>query len=90
MQSDEQYTSVKDELAAASKVLNTKYNFIFVDNAGNNGALEHFGIKVAETPAFCIHDQSNDNKFVSKNAEPATLTAWLGDYEVIIYHLLPL
>lgn len=73
---------MKQALTTASATLKADFNFIFADNAGNGGALEHFGIKVEDTPAFCIHEQSTDAKFVSKKSDPAALVAWLGEFKV--------
>lgn len=73
---------MKEALTTASATLKADFNFIFADNAGNGGALEHFGLKVEDTPAFCIHEQSTDAKFVSKKADPATLVAYLTDFKV--------
>lgn len=81
-QDDETWAPVKEALIAASKTLAADYNFIIVENAGNDGALDYFGLKAPDTPALVIHDQANDAKFVSKNVGAEALIPWLEEFTV--------
>ena len=74
---------MKDAIAAASKgEFKDKLSFIFAEVAGNDGALEYFGLKSKDTPAFVIQDQKNDAKFVSKKVEIGDLGKWLAEFQV--------
>lgn len=82
VQEDAAWAPVKEALITASKALASEYNFIIVENAGNDGALDYFGLKAPDTPAFVIHDQAGDAKFVSKNAGAEALLPWLEQFKV--------
>ena len=75
--------AMKDAIAAASKgEFRDKLSFIFADVAGNDGALEYFGLKSKDAPAFVIQDQKNDAKYVSKQVEIGDLGKWLAEFQV--------
>ena len=73
---------MKEALIEASKELAAAFNFILVENAGNDGALDYFGLKAPDTPALVIHDQTKDAKFVSKNVGAEALLPWLEEFKV--------
>ena len=81
-QKDSSHDALKEALVAESKSRRDELNFIYVDPTGNDGALEYFGLKQKDTPAFVIHDQGKDAKFISRNVEIGSLPSWLDDFKV--------
>ena len=43
--------------------------------------MQFFGVTADDTPAFVIHDQASDAKYVKRAAAPADLAAWLVDFQ---------
>lgn len=46
------------------------------------GAMQYFGIKDSDTPAFAIHDSASDSKYLLAKASPEDLTSFVAEYEV--------
>ncbi len=82
MQKDSSHDTLKEALIAESKSRREQLNFIYVDPTGNDGALEYFGLKQKDTPAFVIHDQGKDAKFISRNVDAGSLPSFLDDFKV--------
>ena len=82
LQKDSSHDAIKEELIATSKARREDLSFIYVEPTGNDGALEYFGLKAKDTPAFVIHDQSKDAKFVNKNVAAGSLSDWLDEFKV--------
>lgn len=70
----------KEALIEAGKTAD-KVAMIYAEVEGNEGALDFFGIKAKDTPAFVIHDQAGDGKFVLDGAEASALPQFLKDFE---------
>ena len=81
-QKDSSHDAIKEELTTISKAQREELNYIYVDPTGNDGALEYFGLKAKDTPAFVIHDQGKDAKYVSKNVAAGSLGRWLDEFKV--------
>ena len=41
-----------------------------------------FGLEDADYPAFAIHDQANDGKFISKNVKAGSVKKYVKDFLV--------
>jgi len=82
LQKDSSHDAIKEELTSISKARREELNYIYVDPSGNDGALEYFGLKSKDTPAFVIHDQGKDAKYVSKNIAAGSLGSWLDEFKV--------
>ncbi|KAK9865288.1 hypothetical protein WJX84_012094 [Apatococcus fuscideae] len=54
---------------------------VFIETGGNAQALQYFGIEAKDTPAFVIHDQNNNAKYISFNTKPSKLPGFVSDYE---------
>jgi len=81
-QKDSSHDAIKEELTSISKARREELNYIYVDPSGNDGALEYFGLKSKDIPAFVIHDQGKDAKYVSKNIAVGSLGSWLDEFKV--------
>lgn len=46
------------------------------------GAMQYFGIKDTDTPAYAIHDAGSNSKYLLANASPEDLTSFVAEFEV--------
>ena len=46
------------------------------------GAMQYFGIKDTDTPAYAIHDASSNSKYLLAKASPEDLTSFVAEFEV--------
>lgn len=81
LQKDSSHDAIKEELTATSKARREEMSFIYVEPTGNDGALEYFGLKAKDMPAYVIHDQTKDAKFVNKNIAAGSLSGWLDEFK---------
>ncbi|KAK9805676.1 hypothetical protein WJX72_011398 [[Myrmecia] bisecta] len=58
-----------------------KVNVLFVETGANAGALSFFGLKEEDCPAYVIHDQAGNAKFIAKSVKPGDLTKFMSDFE---------
>ncbi|KAK9841395.1 hypothetical protein WJX74_005077 [Apatococcus lobatus] len=54
---------------------------VFIETGANAQALQFFGIEAKDAPAFVIHDQNNNAKYVSFKTSPSKLPKFVSDYE---------
>lgn len=79
-QADAQYDKFVQQLTAAAEGKVGEVFFILVDPPSNSHALNFFGLKEADTPAFVL--QNENDKYIAKKALPKHLTKFIKDYEV--------
>ena len=58
---------------------------VFIETGANAQALQYFGIEAKDAPAFVIHDQNNNAKYISSKTSPSKLPSFISDYEVTFY-----
>lgn len=46
------------------------------------GAMQYFGIKDTDVPAFAIHDATSNAKYMIAKASPEDLTSFVAEFEV--------
>ena len=84
---DSDMAGFKAHFIATAKAVDDGLHFIFAESSANNGALQYFGLKDEDVPAYVIHDSKTDAKFVRKNADPADLTKFLSEFKVFVLPL---
>ena len=57
-------------------------NVLFVETGANAGALNFFGLKNEDTPAFAIHDQAKNAKYLMKGVKPSDTAKFIKDFGV--------
>lgn len=70
----------KDALRQAAETITT-VKTVFSDASANSGAMQYFGIKDTDTPAFAIHDAGSNSKYLLANASPEDLTSFIAEFE---------
>ncbi|KAL3145268.1 hypothetical protein ABBQ32_001008 [Trebouxia sp. C0010 RCD-2024] len=75
-----QLDEFKDALRQAAQSIAT-IKIVFADASANSGAMQYFGIKDTDVPAFAIHDATNNAKYMAAKASPEDLTSFVAQFE---------
>lgn len=81
MQEDSNLADFKKALADVPST-SAALQVVFIETGANAQALQYFGIEAKDAPAFVIHDQNNNAKYVSFKTSPSKLPKFVSDYEV--------
>lgn len=85
MQEDTKYETFVKELTTVAEAKTDSHYFVLI-SSGNTHALEYFGLKEADTPAFVI--QAPPSKFVKTNVKPKDVSSYYKNFKVFL-HLPP-
>ena len=80
LQEDKQHSKFIQGLTAAAEKKAGDIFFISVNPSENSHALEFFGLKEADSPAFVLQDGSD--KFIRRNTNPKDLDSFISSFEV--------
>ena len=85
MQTDPNFDTFIKELTAAAEAKTDSTYFVLI-SSGNTHALDYFGLKEPETPAFVI--QAAPSKYIKKDVKPKDVSGFYKDFKVPLNPLL--
>lgn len=61
-------------------------SWLYLGKCIHAGAMQYFGIKDTDTPAYAIHDAASNSKYLLANASPEDLTSFVAEFEVCCHY----